>query len=643
MHIRIMIPPGIVEFWGLILLLRFAAAAVAPPAPASLIPRHLYISYKTLPTAAELSDMDPSLIRMREREKAAGWTLHFIDNSMQDAFMERHFANTTYLWAYKQISPRVGVCNSDMWRLALLYVNGGVYLDSDGYLKTPLDEIIVRNSGGPGGPVTLMLPKERNVQEECYRDTHALSKKHLESSNPSLYAIINAVYSNAVISNWAIFAAPGHPILLKAMKNVVALIKAEYHSHSALDLNSRGAGENLWNRGRMVFCITGPMLLTRTIYQYQIHHNVSFDLFSPNISVVNADFKIYGGNPSVFNPGGGNQQYYKHMLQNPRTLLLKAYAASVDSSSESNSSIYSIIYKERCYGRSEQNSAPAPAPATDTTLLPNLLPMTHSMEDLKPFLTMLEAGTPFAFCPFNDGEIQAMDCTDPQRSVDFGWQSCSPALQTALRNAMLKPAKNTYIGIPCVCEHGSRPYARAIELLKISHAVSDSANACQDNAHILHNDPQFAVSLERITVANILVNSNYWSAQSEMARILNLRVQRSDRPIFVFMGNKSDPGELPFPNVHTLLPSTNAFDSHYQTMRTTAYLAKKGVVLGDVVLLMVGPLGRVLASEWAHLHPNTTFLSVGSFYDQFTWGRLDRNIGKKRACMSKQDVRARIQ
>ena len=47
----------------------------------------------------------------------------------------------------------------------------------------------------------------------------------------------------------------------------------------------------------------------------------------------------------------------------------------------------------------------------------------------------------------------------------------------------------------------------------------------------------------------------------------------------------------------------------------------------DIILLMCGPLGRVLAAEWNWLRPDMTFLEIGSLFDPtigadlVNWGR----------------------
>jgi hypothetical protein len=59
---------------------------------------------------------------------------------------------------------------------------------------------------------------------------------------------------------------------------------------------------------------------------------------------------------------------------------------------------------------------------------------------------------------------------------------------------------------------------------------------------------------------------------------------------------------------------------------------------GDVVLIMCGPLGRILSSEWTWLRPDVTFLEIGSFFDTTTSQR-EYALHKSIPCMSKDDLR----
>lgn len=70
------------------------------------------------------------------------WTIHFCGNTEKDQFMDQTYANTSLLWAYHILNPAIGTAKAELWRLAVLYRYGGMYLDDDANLAVPLDQIV---------------------------------------------------------------------------------------------------------------------------------------------------------------------------------------------------------------------------------------------------------------------------------------------------------------------------------------------------------------------------------------------------------------------------------------------------------------------------------------------------------------------
>ena len=82
----------------------------------------------------------------------------------------------------------------------------------------------------------------------------------------------------------------------------------------------------------------------------------------------------------------------------------------------------------------------------------------------------------------------------------------------------------------------------------------------------------------------------------------------------------------------------HAFEHDYSRIRTSKFLER--YTDGDVVLIMLGPLGRVLASEWCLLRSKVTFIDMGSFWDAELWGRHQYGgyVASPKACMFKNDL-----
>jgi hypothetical protein len=60
-------------------------------------------------------------------ERNSNWKINFCDNEMKDAFMKTNFAGSSILWAYSILNPNIGTSKVEIWRLAVLYLHGGMH------------------------------------------------------------------------------------------------------------------------------------------------------------------------------------------------------------------------------------------------------------------------------------------------------------------------------------------------------------------------------------------------------------------------------------------------------------------------------------------------------------------------------------
>ena len=67
--------------------------------------------------------------------------IHICDNACKDRFMNTIFANTSVQWAYSLINIAYAASKADLWRYAVLYTYGGMYIDDDSDIKVLLDEV----------------------------------------------------------------------------------------------------------------------------------------------------------------------------------------------------------------------------------------------------------------------------------------------------------------------------------------------------------------------------------------------------------------------------------------------------------------------------------------------------------------------
>ena len=114
------------------------ANTAAAKATQKRIPKHCWIAFFKAP---DNQTMKGHTRRMVERNTPLGWTFHLAGNEEKLAFMRKYYANTSTLWAYENIHPRVGNSAADIWRYAVLYLFGGLYLDDDSYFDAKFDEV----------------------------------------------------------------------------------------------------------------------------------------------------------------------------------------------------------------------------------------------------------------------------------------------------------------------------------------------------------------------------------------------------------------------------------------------------------------------------------------------------------------------
>jgi len=124
-------------------------------------------------------------------------------------------------------------------------------------IGTPLDKMIEPDD-------TLIVAYEKNGFDgnTCYVPRFHLSdfstKKRfgqgLNNNKPG--AKYNEVFYTRILLNWAIVAAPKHPVIIRTMENLVEVIRSDYLREPVLRYLK------LDYRWRLVMCATGPSMMT---------------------------------------------------------------------------------------------------------------------------------------------------------------------------------------------------------------------------------------------------------------------------------------------------------------------------------------------------------------------------------------------
>ena len=104
------------------------------PLESIAIPRIIHQTWETLEVPVHMKRAVESWI-----EKNPTWTHCFHDDSTRRTLIHKHFSQRV-LDAYDNIVP--GAFRADLWRLCVLYVEGGVYTDVDTVSVVPLDDFL---------------------------------------------------------------------------------------------------------------------------------------------------------------------------------------------------------------------------------------------------------------------------------------------------------------------------------------------------------------------------------------------------------------------------------------------------------------------------------------------------------------------
>ena len=161
--------------------------------------------------------------------------------------MKKHFEGSSIFWAYDILNPIIGTAKVEIWRLAVLYLYGGMYMDDDANIATKLDDVVLPTD-------KFLVGKEPyDFDDRCYTTDFPLSNYSTTQrffNNTSSGQTAPTLFDNKFFFNWALFSSPGNPLLLRIMEHIVALLKHEYLLDSKIKLSP------VDHRGKLLMCAT---------------------------------------------------------------------------------------------------------------------------------------------------------------------------------------------------------------------------------------------------------------------------------------------------------------------------------------------------------------------------------------------------
>ena len=206
--------------------------------PTKFIPKNLWITMKEIPQYSELDYNVRGVIEINQ-----DWEIHLTDDYAMNKFMNETFANTSLLWAFHMINPKLGASKADIWRVAVLWRYGGVYIDADSHIYTPLSQAIQSND-------EVIIGTEAHAYVNIYHQDFPLSK-----------VLPSETFGNHNILQWLLMSAPFHPFFTRILENIVLAVKTQFLKKPVF-IDSYGAlGET------RLLATTGPLMVSASVYQ----------------------------------------------------------------------------------------------------------------------------------------------------------------------------------------------------------------------------------------------------------------------------------------------------------------------------------------------------------------------------------------
>lgn len=197
------------------------------------IPKKLFQtakSFDTLPT-----EIKENIEKLRERNP--DWSYQFFDDTEVRDYLRKKLSADD--WAIVgDVNPRYGVVLADLFRYVLIYNEGGVYLDIKSTAWRPLSDAI-----------------DLNAEFIISQWENKIGQDHV---GMGFYPELSYV-PGGEFQQWCIIAAPGHPFLLAAIKQVLHNLK----TYTPLTF-----GTDAWG----VIRLSGPIAYTKAIYPLLDHY-----------------------------------------------------------------------------------------------------------------------------------------------------------------------------------------------------------------------------------------------------------------------------------------------------------------------------------------------------------------------------------
>lgn len=130
------------------------------------------------------------------RKRNASFSFVFYDDAMIEDYMERYYGDHPIHDVFK--NAQFGALRTDIWRYALLYERGGIYIDISKSIDLPLARLLT-----PIAPALISWEGKASPFEPSARARSVLQ------------------HPDNILLNWALMFAPRHPLLKRVIDGIV--------------------------------------------------------------------------------------------------------------------------------------------------------------------------------------------------------------------------------------------------------------------------------------------------------------------------------------------------------------------------------------------------------------------------------------
>lgn len=177
------------------------------------------------------------IARRRMMDANPSWTFVVMDDRDVDTFLSAAYPRAASL--VRSVRPHYGAVKADVWRYAILHAFGGVYLDMDSYINTPLD--------------TWVDPARHSFSYAPHPLTDRMPL--WTSMNVTPMVPPSVAIKPQLVVQWAMVAPRGSPV----MKTALDL---------AVDRLCREPSLSMFPSERRIFYATGPDVLLHAVWRH---------------------------------------------------------------------------------------------------------------------------------------------------------------------------------------------------------------------------------------------------------------------------------------------------------------------------------------------------------------------------------------